>query len=906
VSRKRRLLLFWGLFVAATLALSTGAVLALLEKEGDAGEGLALGVTDVLARSIPPDAPRLRFTAVEIDFHHFPGTRTRRLPEDMGSGAAIEDFDGDGRPDIFLVNMGPLGAAQPPCAIFRNLGDFRFERVDTPMPALMGMGAAAGDYDADGDFDICVAGYGRSVLLRNDGGFRFADVTAEAGVAGGGFCSAATWGDADGDGDLDLYLCRYVDFDESMPVGESRRGNLTLPATLNPSSFQAQDNLLCLNDGGRFREAAAELRVANPGGKSLGAIFADFDRDGVLDLYVANDVTDNAMFLGRRGKPYEDVSHASCTADGRGAMGLATADADGDGDLDLFITHWKTEENALYVREDGFRFRDDSLSTYLGPPGYGLVGWATEFVDFDLDARPDLYVVNGSTFELPEAPTKLEPMHLQLFWNGGDRFFDLAQRAGAALQRPVVGRGGAAADLDADGDADLLVVVHGGAPLLLRNDTERRGGWLAVEARGSAPNLFAYGASITVEAGGRMQVQQIGAKVSYLSSGPHEALFGLGAAPVARVVVRFPSGRVVERSGIPAGTRLVVKEVDARVLGPAMDRARDLLAAGRTEEARRELRAVVALDPTHPAALYTLAQIVEPREALALCLRLLEVEPMAARGHLLRAQMLSDPHEPDLLDLPAALAEIEKARALNGDETGGGFEEGRILFLMGATEKAAEILARVRQNPRAASLAALCLFRLGRDEEALALLGCPATRGPDGILDEGDTARRLANETDDLTRLLLAGAEPTWDLARLPLEAVESAARVPAGTWDRTTPSRLPPCRLEEAVRFAIEPPAFCDGPPPGATAVAEADADGDGDTDLLVACGGDPTAPLPWWLLAREPDGRYRPIRGDLPHRGSAIVAVAAADLDGDGTAEILLKESGGDTWIASRKARR
>ncbi|HEX5138096.1 MAG TPA: FG-GAP-like repeat-containing protein, partial [Planctomycetota bacterium] len=354
-------------------------------------------------------------------------------------------------------------------------------------------------------------------------------------------------------------------------------------------------------------------------------------------------------------------------------------------------------------------------------------------------------------------------------------------------------------------------------------------------------------------------------------------------------------------------------------------------------EAARELREVLALDPAHPAALYTLAQLVDAHEALRLSMRLLAAEPTAPRGHLLRARILSDPEEPLLLDLPAALEEIGKARAMNRDETGGCFEEGRVLFLMGEVGRAAETLARVRQNPCAASLAALALFRLGREEDACALLGLETKAGPEGILDEGDTAKRLANEKDELTKLLLLPRSADWRLAPVPAPPCEGVtcafedadgdgnldARVgativrlrgaePLGTAaanGEPPPPRPLPFPREEAVRFALAPPDSCDGPPPGATCVVTADADGDGDEDLFVACGGDPTLPLPWWLLVRQPDGRYRPVRGALPRRDASIVALAAADLDGDGQAEVLLKEGAllpghpGGAWIASRR---
>jgi tetratricopeptide (TPR) repeat protein len=620
-------------------------------------------------------------------------------------------------------------------------------------------------------------------------------------------------------------------------------------------------------------------------------------------------------------------------------MGLATGDPDGDGDLDLFVTHWKPEENALYVREEGVLFREDSLRTYLGPPGRGRIGWATDFVDLDLDARPDLYVVNGSTFERPEARTQLVPMLPQLFWNGGGRFWDLASRAGPALEQPIVGRGGTAGDLDGDGDIDLVFVVHGGEPLLLRNDTVTDGGHLVVVVRGSAPNLFGYGAEVTVEAGGRRQAQAVGGKVSYLSSGPHDTHFGLGAAGFAdRVTVRFPSGRRVERRRVRSGTRIVVKEVDARTLGPRMDEARDRITAGELDAARETLRDVLRLDPAHPASLYLLAQLAPPSEGLALCGRLIPLEPMAPRGRLLRAKILSDPLQPGLLDLDRALADIKEARRLNRDETGGALEEGRILFLKGDIPAAVAILERVSRNPRAAALAALCHFRLGDAERARKLLGAREREAPENVSEEGDTATHKMGDRHPLARLLELGRSSRWELIGLPLEPLEDAwcdfadvngdgaldarlltkavlltGRQVGAIRDVAPPAAapLPPLRpyaFAEAAAFALDPPALCAGPPPGATAPCEADADGDGDLDLFVACGGDPSAPLPWWVLLKEKDG-YRPVRGTIPEPGFNAVALAAADLDGDGRAEVLLKGGSrlashpGTAWIAALK---
>ena len=532
------------------------------------------GVTADLVRDLPAAVPTVRYTDASTEagvvFKHFHGARSHQLPEDMGSGVAWADVDGDGDLDLFAVNQaGPLtgrdGWADSPAhnSLFVNSGDGRFEEGAAAAGLDRrgcGQGAAFGDADGDGDADLAVSEYGPLLLYANGGDGTFADVAAVAGVTGERFWTGLTWSDIDGDGDLDLYACVYVDYreDPMLRGATSRQYDTAIPASLNPSTFSPQANSLWRNDGEfRFTEVAVAAGVDNPEGRSLSATFADFDDDGRLDLYVANDLSDNVLFRNLGDGTFADVSHAAWVADYRGAMGLAAGDWDDDGDEDLFITHWIAQENALFSNMSGdyrqagvvgssLRFMDTADQFGLGQIGLDYVGWGTAFLDYDADGRLDLLVANGGTFEVADAPERLVPMRTLLFWNAGptDGFHEVGLVTGEVLGRPVVGRGLAVADYDSDGDVDAFIIVNGGRGLLLRNEGHGRH-WLTVAAANH--DRFRWlGSRIRIVAGTRVWTRQAGTGSSYLSQNAlGEEYFGLGqVGRVDTVEVIWPDGHL--------------------------------------------------------------------------------------------------------------------------------------------------------------------------------------------------------------------------------------------------------------------------------------------------------------------------------------------------------------------------
>lgn len=548
------------------------------------------GITAELERRIPLDYPRVTFSKVSnevgLDFQHFYSHRSTQLPEDMGSGAAWGDYDNDGNEDLFVVNInGPLTlspeqAAQSPatCKLYHNNGDGTFADVTTQAKLALricGMGAAWGDFDGDGRLDLVVTSYPDLFLFHNNGDGTFTDVTVSSGLSEfKGFWTGVSWADYDKDGDLDLYICGYVqyrfDSDDSNKV--SLQFEAEVPFTLNPSSYPPERNLLFRNDGhGKFIEVGKSAGVDNPTGRSLSAAWCDFDGDGWLDLYVANDVSDNAMFKNLGNGKFADISHSTWVADPRGAMGLAIGDWDGDGDFDIFVTHWLAQENALFknmrIGSQGTKsgkmvFMDVADQEGLGQISLDYVKWGTSFFDYDNDGKLDLFVVDGSTFQEEQDKQKLIPMQHLLFWNKGDPegFFEVSAVSGTVFRQKTVGRGAAFADYDNDGDVDIFVVNHSGQGWLLRNDGGNRQHWLKVKLRGRK-NRFGVGALVKVMTGERMQMQQIGSQPSYLSQNSLTAHFGVGQSEVVdQVEVVFPSGKTVRQQAVKSNQTIILAE----------------------------------------------------------------------------------------------------------------------------------------------------------------------------------------------------------------------------------------------------------------------------------------------------------------------------------------------------------
>ena len=407
--------------------------------------------------------------------------------------------------------------------------------------------------------------------MRQSPDHTFADVSQLTGVAGWSmFWAGVSWGDYDRDGFLDLYVCGYVRYTGPPKGRQDQYGRMDVPGALNPSAYTPERNLLFHNDGeGVFTQVAESAGVSNPKGRSLGAVWADFDDDGWLDLYVANDVSDNALFRNMGNGSFSNVSLSANVADYRGAMGLAVGDDDHDGDLDMVVTHWLGQENAVYrnwrveSKDSSLRFVDVADQIGLGQMSLPDVGWGVGFLDIDLDGWDDILIVNGSTLPLESDRSLMAPQNARIYWNRGPviGYLPLGVSVGELVRSRVVARGMAVGDYDGDGDDDAAIMSHGEGIRLWRNDQTTGGAWLSVELEGTNSPKDGEGAIVTVVTDSLRQTKLVGGNASYLSGPTTRLVFGLGSAAVVDTLrVKWSSGFESEMTDLPINSRIVARE----------------------------------------------------------------------------------------------------------------------------------------------------------------------------------------------------------------------------------------------------------------------------------------------------------------------------------------------------------
>lgn len=527
-------------------------------------------------------------TAAGVDFVHVNGAYGERLmPETIGSGAAFLDYDGDGCQDLFLVNSRyweghEEGRTQPRQALYRNSCSGQFNDV-TERAGLAfttyGMGVAVGDYDGDGRDDLYVTSLERNRLFRNLGG-RFVEATDQAGVAGrdDAWSSSATFVDYDRDGDLDLFVVNYVKWSRDIDLEIDFRLAGLGRAYGAPLNFVGTNNVLYRNDGnGHFTDvsAAAGIHVldpvsGHPVGKGLGVVPVDYDRDGWIDLMVVNDTVRNFLYHNRRDGSFEEVGVFEGVAYDRNgkatsAMGVDAARYRDDTETGIAVGNFANEMASLFVTTNGGPpFVDEAVLEGLGPSRIPL-NFGLLFLDYDLDGRLDLLIANGhlehEINKVQQSQTYAQPV--QLFWNCGEACrarFVLATGTGD-LSVPLVGRGVAYADIDGDGDLDVLVTQNGRRPALFRNDQASNHHWLRVRLRGRAPNTGAIGARLELTAAGKTRYREVMPARGYLGQVELPVTFGLG--PVDRVEklhIVWPDGSTQDVVPPTVDTTLVIEQ----------------------------------------------------------------------------------------------------------------------------------------------------------------------------------------------------------------------------------------------------------------------------------------------------------------------------------------------------------
>lgn len=554
-------------------------------------------------RCLAAETPPFHEAAAEsgLDFVHFNGMSGELyMVEIMGGGAALLDYDNDGDLDVFLVQGRMLGPGKtvedaifsPRHALpltdrlYRNdgwrdaKGEFELSFTDVTAEAIpestgYGMGVAAADYDNDGWVDLYVTNYGSNQMLRNNGDGSFADATETTGTGDQGWSVSAAFVDYDMDGWLDLFVGNYLEYTLGGRPGCAAVTGA--PDYCSPLNFPPQKDVLYRNNGdGSFTDSSAPAGIAGEFGPALGVVAADFSGDALPDVYVANDATENQLWVNQgNGLFANDALLMGCAVNEtglpEGSMGVAVADLDGNETLDLFMTHIAQETNTLYLNTGRGVFREGTRRSGLGVVSRAATGFGTAAIDYDKDGWLDLYVANGTVQKIPALVAAKDPYPLRqpdrLFRNRGQAGFD-SVAAGGEPSGPQVGRGVAAGDLDRDGDDDLVVVDSAAPVRLLVNRHRTRNAWLGLTVGESwAPFRHALGATVLVETEtGRRLLRRIATDGSYASASAPDRIVGLGAADsrIVAVTVALPDGRKSRWIDLPADRRVTLAPTESR------------------------------------------------------------------------------------------------------------------------------------------------------------------------------------------------------------------------------------------------------------------------------------------------------------------------------------------------------
>jgi len=510
-----------------------------------------------------------------ITFRHTDGGSGKRyIVETISAGLALFDFDGDGDVDLYFLNGAPLRGSRvdgtPRNALYRNDGGFKFTEVTARSgtgDTGFGLGVTVGDYDNDGHPDLYLNNYGPNVLYRNNGDGTFTDTTGKAGVANGDQVGAgSSFLDIDADGDLDLYVSNYVPFTYEEHVNRHVRG---IPLYVGPMTYGPLPDTLYRNRGdGTFVDISAESGVAAHPGTGMGMICADYDNDGDTDIVVGNDASANFVFQNDGTGKFKEVGLSSGMAYdlqgvGQGTMGVDCGDFDNDGRLDFYMTSYDRQLATLYKNSGKGLFEDVTRKTGAGAETYALVTWGTGLVDFDNDGNRDIFVASGHLQDNIHRvdDSKSYATRNVLLRNTGGKFINVSDQSGDGLAVKFSSRGAAFDDLDNDGDIDAVILNSRHEPTILRNDSVNTNHWIQIRLQGAKTNRDGVGARVKVVAGDLTQIDEVHSGRGYQSHYGSRLYFGLGKrSRIDRIEVRWIGGGVDVLEDVQADRLVTITE----------------------------------------------------------------------------------------------------------------------------------------------------------------------------------------------------------------------------------------------------------------------------------------------------------------------------------------------------------